>query len=77
MAQLHYLISFDTETQKWSSADEALGAFFKDGYVWDGDEFGEQGEWRTLNMDDPKEVDMEYEGTEKVGLLLRKLNGME
>jgi len=35
MAQIHYLICFDTETEKWSSADE------------------------------------------KVGLLLRKLNGME
>ena len=74
MAEIHYLICFDTETQKWKSADEALGSCFRNGVVWDGKDH-EEGKWRPLNYDDPVEMDLEYEASDKVGELLRKLNG--
>ena len=70
MAEIHYLICFDTETKQWKSADEALGSWFKNGVVWDGPDH----EWRLLNYDDPIEMDLEYEATEKVGEMLRRLN---
>jgi hypothetical protein len=73
MVEIHYLICFNTETKKWASADEALGSWFKNGPVWDGVNHDE-GRWRTLNYDDPIEMDLEYEATEQVGSLLRKLN---
>jgi hypothetical protein len=72
MAEIHYLICFDTETKQWKSADEALGSWFKNGVVWEGSH--EDGKWRTLNYDDSIEMDLEYEATEKVGEILRQLN---
>jgi hypothetical protein len=41
--------------------------------VWDGPDHDE-GKWRLLNYDDPIEMDLEYEATEKVGEMLRQLN---
>lgn len=76
MAEIHFLLCFDTETKKWKSADEALGGFFTEGFVWDGDEYGEKGKWRGLNFDDPVEVELEYEATEQIGSLLKNLNGV-
>lgn len=76
MAEIHYLICFDTETKKWKAADEALGSWFRNGPVWDGTDHG-SGKWRPLNYDDPVEMDLEYEATEQVGSLLKKLNGVE
>jgi hypothetical protein len=73
MAQIHFLIAYDTETKKWISADEALGSWFKNGVVWDGPDHNE-GKWRMLNYKDPIEMDAEYEATEKVGEILRQLN---
>lgn len=77
MAEIHFLLCFDTETKKWKAADEALGGFFTDGFVWDGAEDGSEGRWRTLNYDDAVEVDLEYEASEQIGSLLKKLNGLE
>lgn len=74
MAEIHYLICFDTKTKQWKSADEALGSWFRNGPVWDG-ESHDEGKWRTLNYDDPIEMDLEYEATEQVSELLKKLNG--
>lgn len=73
MAEIHFCISFDTETKMWKSADEAMGGFFTNGFVWDED----KDEWRGLNYDDPKEVDIEYEASEQVGLLLKQMNGLD
>jgi hypothetical protein len=72
MAEIHYLICFDTETKQWKSADEALGSWFKNGVVWEGSH--EDGKWRTPKYDDSIEMDLEYEATEKVGEILRQLN---
>jgi len=77
MAQIHFLIAYDTETKMWISADEALGAWFTDGYVWEGlDPVGDEfdGKWRHLNQNDFAEMDAEYEASEKVGEILRQLN---
>lgn len=73
MAEIHFCISFDTETKMWKSADEAMGGFFIHGFVWD----EASNVWRGLNYDDPKEVDMEYEASEQMGVLLKKLNGID
>jgi hypothetical protein len=78
MAQIHYLICYDTDTKKWLAADEALGAWFTDGYVWEGlDPVGDEfdGKWRHLNQNDFTEMDAEYEGSEMVGKILKQLNG--
>jgi hypothetical protein len=74
VAEIHFLICFDTETKQWKSADEALGSWFRNGPVWDGKDHDE-GKWRPLNYDDPVEMDLEYEATEQVSELLKKLNG--
>lgn len=78
MAEIYYLIAYDTETGKFSAEDEALNAHFTDGIVYEytNKETGE-GFWRKLNIDDPSEMDHEYEGSEKVGLMLRRLNGSD
>jgi hypothetical protein len=73
MAEIHYLISYNTETKKWIAADEALGAWFKDGPVWEGSH--EDGKWRMLNYDDGMEMDTEYECSETMGKILKTLNG--
>lgn len=78
MAQIHYLICYDTDTKKWLAADEALGAWFTDGVVWDGlDPVGDEfdGKWRHLNQNDFTEMDAEYDGSEMVGKILKQLNG--
>ena len=78
MAQIHYLICYDTDTKKWIAADEALGAWFKDGVVWEGlDPVGDEfdGKWRPLNYNDPIEMDTEYECSDVVGKILKQLNG--
>jgi hypothetical protein len=77
MAQIHYLICYDTDTKKWLAADEALGAWFTNGYVWEGlDPVGDEfdGQWRHLNQNDFAEMEAEYEASEKVGEILRQLN---
>jgi hypothetical protein len=77
MAQIHFLVAYDTDTKKWISADEALGAWFKDGYVWEGlDPVGDEfdGKWRHLNQNDFAEMDAEYEACEQLGEILRQLN---
>ena len=73
MAEIHYLICYDTETKKWKSADEALGSWFKNGPVWEGSH--EDGKWRLLDYSDGVEMDMEYECSETVGKVLKELNG--
>lgn len=73
MAEIHYLICYDTEAKKWKSADEALGSWFKNGPVWEGSH--EDGNWRLLDYDDGMEMDTEYECSEAVGKILKELNG--
>jgi hypothetical protein len=78
MAQIHYLICYDTDTKKWLAADEALGAWFTDGYVWEGlDPVGDEfdGKWRHLNQNNLFEMDTEFECSDKVGEMLKHLNG--
>ena len=72
MAQIHYCLAFATEQKKWVAADEAMGGFFTEGFVFEGDE--ETGKWRTLNIDDSDEMDLEYDLTMKVGEMLKWLN---
>ena len=77
MAQIHFLIAYDTDTKKWFGADEALGAWFTEGFVWEGLEpVGDNydGKWRHLNQNDFAEMDAEFEASEKVGEILRQLN---
>jgi hypothetical protein len=73
MAQIHYLICYDTDTKKWFAADEALGAWFTEGPVWESSD--EDGKWRLLNYEDGLEMDTEYECSETVGKILKTLNG--
>jgi hypothetical protein len=76
MREIHFLISYNTETKKWRAEDETLNAHFQDGLVYEytNPETGE-GVWRFTDSENPAEVDLDYELSEKIGEFLRQANG--
>ena len=76
MREIHFLLAYNTETKKWSAEDETLNAHFQDGVVYEYTnlETGE-GVWRTTNFDDPAEVDLDYDLSDKIGEFIRQANG--
>lgn len=76
MREIHFLLAYNTETKKWTAEDETLNAHFQDGvvYEYNNEEKGE-GVWRITNHNDPAEVDLDYELSEKISEFIRQANG--
>ena len=69
--QIYYLIAYDLDSKRWSSADHVLG-LFTEGPLYTAEKVDEAGKWSQIEA--PELIDLDFDNTELIGKFLKQAN---
>lgn len=74
--QIYYLIAYDVNAGKWMNADHVLGAINQGANLYEADEVGEEGEWKTIDAFMPELQELDSDNIKVLSKFLREQNGL-
>jgi hypothetical protein len=69
--QIYYLLAYDLDSKRWSSADHVLG-LLTEGPLYTAEKGDEVGKWSQIEA--PELIDLDFDNTELIGKFLKQAN---